>query len=71
MERRGYWRIFTKGCKSEHQGYMSTDLSGKDQAFWLASQISYGGRLLSLETYLSVPTFLRRGYRPTVKADFG
>jgi len=63
MERSDYWRVFATCWNKETRGWWPNGLTAIDGAFAIAPQVSYGGRVLPLETYLAVPTFLRRGCR--------
>jgi len=66
MERSGYWRVFAKCWDHDNRSWWPNDLAAKAGAFAEALPVCYGGRLLPLETYLEVPTFLRQGRRLAV-----
>lgn len=63
MERSDYWRVYAKGWDREKRVWQPRDLDGKNGAFADAPPRYYQGRLLRLENYLAVPTFLRLGRR--------
>lgn len=63
MERSGYWRVYAKSWNKENRGWQPSDLDNKNGVFGDAPSVYYGGRLLRLENYLAVPTFLRLGRR--------
>lgn len=63
MERSDYWRAFAKCWNNDIRSWWPNDLAAKAGAFAEALPVYYDGRLLSLESYLEVPTFLRQGRR--------
>ena len=64
MERSGYWRVYGKCWQKDHRLWHSRDPEEKNGAFESAPAVYYGGRIMDLESYLTVPTFLRLGRRP-------
>lgn len=66
MERSDYWRVFAKHWDINNRGWWPKDLAAKAGIFTETLPVHYGGRLLPLEAYLEVPTFLRQGRRLVV-----
>lgn len=66
MERSGYWRVYAKNWNEENRRCCPRDTAAQDGLYVSPAPVYYGGRLLPLETYLAVPTFLRRGRRLVV-----
>lgn len=63
MERSDYWRVYAKGWDKVNGGWQPLDPVQNKRAFGTAPPLNYRGRLLRLENYLEVPTFLRLGRR--------
>ena len=69
MESRSYWRSFgDRFAAWEDKRLADGKWISSGQAYSGAGmgRASDGGKLISLEVYLSVPTFLRRGIRIVV-----
>ena len=62
MERSDYWQIVAQCWNKENRGWPN-GLTAKAEECAGVPQLCQGRRALSLETYLEVPTFLRRGCR--------
>lgn len=66
MERRAYWRFFAVRLGVVGGGVIPGQGGGRG-GWHLEDErisLSWGGRELSPEAYLAVPTYLRRGLRP-------
>jgi hypothetical protein len=63
MERSGYWRVYAKSWNKANLGWQPSELDDENGVFGTVPPVYYGGRLLRLENYLAVPTFLRLGRR--------
>lgn len=63
MESRGYWQGYGELEKwsSDHQAAGRSFPTGKADIGTDRDIFVYGGRCMSLEVYLTVPTFIRRG----------
>lgn len=63
MERSDYWRVFAKCWDKKNMGWCPNNLAAGAGNLAEVGPFNCGGRLLPLETYLEVPTFLRQGRR--------
>jgi len=64
MERSAYWQAFAKSWDNEYHGWRPRiNFERGKLADDTVPPVYYGGRLLRLENYLAIPTFLRRGRR--------
>jgi len=63
MERSDYWQIVAQCWNKENRGRWPNGLAAKVGDYADVPQLFQGRRALSLENYLAVPTFLRRGCR--------
>lgn len=64
MERSEYWRVFGKCWQKEHRLWHTPDPEKNNGAYSAMPPVYYGGRIMALESYLTVPTFMRLGRRP-------
>lgn len=63
MERSDYWSFFAKCWNKDNQGWWYNPFAANGGGFAEVLSVCYRGRLLTMETYLEVPTFLRQGRR--------
>ncbi len=66
MESRRYWRSFVERFESWEDKRLADRkwiMSGPACSGAGSGRVANSGKLISLEVYLSVPTFLRRGIR--------